>query len=182
MTDARTLARPYAKAIFELAREASTLDQWLETLTFLAELVVLPEMAPVVKNPLMPFAEKTDLVIKALASKDDNVKRAIALLVENERLYLAPAILDLFELYKAEFEHKLKVEIISAYALDEAQLQALAKALEKKLSREVTIETQVDKTILGGVIIKIGDKVIDGSGQGALVKLENYLKGSLVCN
>ena len=91
------------------------------------------------------------------------------------RLAALPAIAEQFELLKAQQEKRMDVNIVSAFALDDAQQEKLASALAKRLNREISITTQVDSTLLGGVILRAGDTVIDGSVRGRLSRLHEAL-------
>ena len=102
-------------------------------------------------------------------------KAVFGLARENGKLELLPEISALFNQRRAEVEGTVSAEVISAYELDDSQIEALAGALKNELKRDVVIETSVDSSIIGGVIIRAGDTVIDGSVAGKLKDLTSYL-------
>ncbi|MEJ2593348.1 MAG: F0F1 ATP synthase subunit delta [Candidatus Thiodiazotropha sp.] len=174
--DATTIARPYAEAVFAHADEAGKLDLWSEMLSFLAAVVVDPAVAPVIGNPLVERQSLSDLLLEIAGDRiDDEGGNLIRLLVRNGRLSLVPEIETLFEALKAEKERILSVHVTSAFALKPAQEKIIAEALKAKLGRDVTITSEKNAGLIGGVHIRAGDLVIDGSVRGKLQQLANEL-------
>jgi len=174
--EATTIARPYAAAIFDLAVEKNSLDLWSEMLDLLAAVVSDENMTNMIDSPKMGKDQLTELVIEIGGGRlNDEGQNLIRLLVENDRLVVLPEINSLFIEAKNKQEGTLEVMVASAFAIKPAQEELLAKALKKKLGREIKITTEEDSSLLGGVKITAGDMVIDGSVQGQLNKLANEL-------
>ena len=174
--DAITIARPYAEAVFARAEESGKLDQWSEMLEFLGMVVVDPAIAPVVGNPLIDGEALTDLLLDIGGERLDNEgSNLVRLLVENNRLAVLPEIGSLFEGLKAEKQRTLNVQVTTAFALEPEQEKTIAAALKAKLGRDVTISSEKDPDLIGGVHIRAGDLVIDGSVRGKLQQLANEL-------
>ncbi|MBV0933798.1 F0F1 ATP synthase subunit delta [Marinobacterium weihaiense] len=172
MAELNTVARPYTNAAFEYAREQGSLDQWSSLLSLAALAVQDGDMDRVLSNPALTAEQKAELVIAVCEKQIDAAgKNFISLLAENHRLALLPEIAAQFGVLKANLEKKVEVDLTTAYPLDEAQQAKLAQALSSKLGREVTLTSQVDKSILGGVVVRSDDLVIDGSVRARLAKL-----------
>ncbi|VAW86460.1 ATP synthase delta chain [hydrothermal vent metagenome] len=178
MADNSTLARPYARAIFDLAQGEKNLEKWSNVVGLLATIVSDVSMAAAISHPAIA-KEKLAAAVITIGSDvfDEKAQNLIKLLVENGRLNLVPAMAELYEGYRAEAESTVQAEVIVATKLDEAQQQQLATALKKRLGRDVEISCSIDKSLLGGAIIRAGDLVIDGSVSGQLNKLANALTG-----
>lgn len=176
MSELSTLARPYAEAVFKIAVESKSISDWSETLEFLSVVMQDKEMVAIVANPTVSQEQLTTLILDIC---QDQLKQQSAnfvkLLVQNERLILAPQISELFEVYKAEHEGYVDVELTSAYALTKDEQKKFATTLKKQLSKDVKITTSIDKSLIGGFIAKAGDKVIDGSVKGQLQQLAKKL-------
>lgn len=174
--DAITIARPYAEAIFAHAEASKKLDQWSEMLSLLAAVVADPAVAPIIGNPLVDRQALTDLLLeicgKRITKEGGNL---IRLLVQNGRLPLLPEMDSLFEALKAERLRTLNVHVTSAFALEAEQEKTIADILKAKLGRDVTISSEEDPELIGGVHIRAGDLVIDGTVRGKLQQLANEL-------
>ncbi|MBP0049807.1 F0F1 ATP synthase subunit delta [Marinobacterium sp. AK62] len=172
MAELNTVARPYTKAAFEYAREKGNLDQWSSLLSLAAQAAQDSELARVLSNPALSVEQKAELVIDICSKQIDEAgKNFICLLAENRRLALLPEIAAQFEILKANLEKKVDVDLTTAFAMDDAQQEKLAQALSSKLGREVKLTSQVDKSIIGGVVVRSDDLVIDGSVRARLAKL-----------
>jgi len=164
MAELNTVARPYTKAAFEYAQEKGNLDQWSQMLSIAAMAVNDSQMTRVLGNPSLSAEQKADVVLSVFdAQADEAGRNFINLLAENGRLSLLPEISVQFEHLKANLEKKVDVDLTTAFPLDDAQQEKLAKALSTKLGREVKLTSQVDKSIIGGVVVRSDDLVIDGS-------------------
>lgn len=176
MAELTTLARPYAKAAFDAANSSKTLADWSEALTFAAQVAATQEMRQLLANPAMTEAGKVELLAECFEKPvSEAVKNFFILLSENRRLPLLPEIAALFEAYRAEQERTINVELSSPFEMTGEQQQKLAQALSKKLEREVSLATSLDKSLIGGVVIRAGDMVIDASVRGKLAKLADAL-------
>lgn len=169
MSQAITLARPYARALFLLAKEAGLLKSVSESLIFSAQASVVPELATLLGNPRVSDAQLLDLLSPVEAN--ETMQRFLTVLAENNRLALLPEVSELFEQLRAESERVLKANITSAVVLSDAELSKLTDALKKRFGREVEVQTSVDASLIGGSIIDTGDLVIDGSVRNKLARL-----------
>ncbi|BCD85586.1 ATP synthase subunit delta [Pseudomonas solani] len=177
MAELTTLARPYAKAAFEYAQAHQQLAAWSAMLGLAAAVSQDTTMQQVLKAPRLTSEEKANTFVEVVGEKfDASVSNFIHVLSENSRLVLLPEIAELFELYKAEQEKSIDVEVTSAFALNTEQQDKLAKVLSARLSREVRLHAAEDASLIGGVVIRAGDLVIDGSVRGKLAKLAEALK------
>ncbi|MDN3522848.1 F0F1 ATP synthase subunit delta [Halomonas ramblicola] len=176
MAELSTVARPYAKAAFEYARDHQTLDSWSEWLGKLAMVVSSREALKLLSSPRLDAERKVALVTElAEVELDEAARRFLDTLGEKGRLSALVAIDAQFETLRAEYEKRVDVTVVSAYKLTKAQQDKLARALKKRLNREISITTQVDAELLGGVILRAGDTVIDGSVRGRLARLSEAL-------
>ena len=175
MAELNTVARPYTKAVFEFARDAGTIDNWSTSLLDAAQVASDGVMKSILGNPALTSEQKADAVITVLADLDESGKNFIALLAENNRLALIPEISAQFEQLKANQQSNVEIDVTTAYELDEQQQQILTQALSAKLGRDVSITSTVDKSILGGLVIRTQDLVIDGSVRAKIAKLAEVL-------
>ncbi len=170
----KTLARPYAEAAFQLAQQRGRLAPWSEMLGLTAAVAADGRVVAAVGNPRVGRDELVELFTGLGGSKQDQDGiNFIRLLVENDRLVLLPDISELFDLLKADAEGTIEAEVVSAFEVSDAQAKSFAAALKKKFGREVTLLTRVDKSLLGGIVIRAGDVVIDGSVRGRLQDLSS---------
>ncbi|MEN8129129.1 MAG: F0F1 ATP synthase subunit delta [Pseudomonadota bacterium] len=172
MSELITAARPYARAVFELAREQNRYADWSEMLKFMAAVAQDPSMRAALESPVLASAQSAELFISVCTDNiDESGRNFIKLLAENRRLVLLPDIAAQYEQYRADAEGKIEAEVVSARKITQQQSNNIATALKARLGREVTITTRTDSTLLGGAIIRAGDLVIDGSIRGKLNKL-----------
>jgi F-type H+-transporting ATPase subunit delta len=172
MAELSTLARPYAKAAFEYAREHNTLDQWLGQLATAAAVVQDERLESVLDNPSLTAERQAQTVADVCGDAlGEEARNFISILAANKRLPLLPEIHQQFARFKAGLEKSVDVEVVSAFDLADAARDKLADALSHKLQREVKVSTTTDRDLLGGVLIRAGDMVIDGSVRGRLNKL-----------
>ena len=177
MADKNTLARPYAKAAFEYALSEGKLADWSAMLNFVAQAATDSQVVELLKAPALSSKAKAELILEICQAKlDDQGKNFIALLSEQGRLPLIPVIAEIYEEFKAEQEKSVEAEVRTAFELSQEQQQVLIAALKKRLNREVSLKVVLDKRLIGGVIIRTGDLVIDGSLRGKLAKLAESLK------
>jgi F-type H+-transporting ATPase subunit delta len=172
MAERITTARPYAKAIFALARQTNTLAPVAATLTRAAEVVSDPRVHALLGSPHVTPAQLAELVTGVTgAGLDEHGRNFVSLLAQNRRLGFLPEIAALFEQMKADVENAVDVEVIAASPLTADQESRYATAFQKKLGRVVRLHTRVDGSLLGGAVLKAGDLVIDGSIKGRLERL-----------
>ena len=172
MAELSTLARPYAKAAFEYALEAGDLQSWSESLETASTVAQQPSVIKLLSSPSTTFAEQARALMEICGeSLSDAGKNFICILSENRRLMLLPQIAHQFGIMKANQEKAIEVEVVSAQPLDKGQQNKLAEALSEKLEKKVNMQVSLDKSLLGGAVIRAGDTVIDGSIRGRLTKL-----------
>jgi F-type H+-transporting ATPase subunit delta len=177
MAEPSTVARPYAEAAFRLASGANALAKWSAMIGALAQVAEDKRVQAAIADPAHSEAQAAGVFISILAGKlDGQAENFVRVLAENNRLELLPEIHLQFEVLKNEREGVLEAQVYSAFELTEAQVADLAQRLEKRTSRKVRTKVEVDQSLIGGVKIVIGDKVIDGSARGQLAALENALK------
>lgn len=176
MAERITTARPYAKAIFALARQNNSLAATADALVTGAQVVADPRVHALLGSPHVTPAQLAELVSGVVGSKlDEHGRNFIALLAQNRRLGFLPEIAALFAQMKAEVENAVDVEVTSATALTPDQETRYAAALQKKLGRSVRLRTKIDQGLLGGAVLRAGDLVIDGSIKGRLDRLATEL-------
>jgi len=172
MAELSTLARPYAKAAFEYAMEAGDLQGWSDSLGTVSSVAKQSSVDQLLSSPSSTASEQaaalTGICGESMSSAGKNF---ICILSENRRLKLLPQIAHQFEIMKANQEKAIEVDVASAQPLDEEQQEKLTEALSKKLERKVNMQVSLDKSLLGGAVIRAGDTVIDGSIRGRLTKL-----------
>ncbi len=178
MSSRTTLARPYAKAAFELARQDSALAAWDEMLVLVAGLVAEPALSELLASPLVSGAQAAEVISEAAAEGlDMPFKGFLGVLADNGRLPLLPEIARLYRQHRLQAETRLQVRVVSAQALDAEQADRLREALARRFQREIELEPVIDASVLGGAVVYAGDQVIDGSLRGRLQKLRNRMHG-----
>jgi len=176
MAEPATLARPYARAAFDLAWEEKKLGEWSALLSGLADAVRDPRVSQWIGHPAIGRGQLADVLIAAYGTQlSEHAKNLLKLLAEYHRLKLVPAIAEQFELLKAEAEKKVDVEVTSAVPVDAAQQKALADAIRKRVARDVDIEWKTDPELLAGARVRAGDLVIDHTLVGDLEQLRTAL-------
>lgn len=172
MAERITTARPYAKAIFALARKGNSLANMSDGLQRAATVVADPAVHELLGNPRVTPAQLAALVTDVAGpALGDDGRNFVSLLAQNRRLGFLPEIAALFEQMKAEVENAVDVEVVAATQLTPDQESRYAAALQKKLGRQVRLHTRIDDSLLGGAVLKAGDLVIDGSLKGRLERL-----------
>ena len=176
MTNLSSIARPYALAAFEYAREKQQLPAWKAFLEAASYAAREPAVVKLLTNPEIISSKLYDLFQDVLASMLDNERKNFLLLLAQSKRFMAlPAISDLFNAHYAALEKTSNVRVITAIAIQDEFQQKLIQALSKRIQREVTLHCEVDPAILGGAIIHMGDNVIDGSVRGSLSRLRESL-------
>ena len=177
MAEPRTVARPYAEAAFRLAEDAGTLGKWSEMLAALAQVAQDARVRAAIADPNLSDAKAAGLFISILAGRlSGDAENFVRVLAENGRLELLAPIHEQFEALKNEREGVLEAEVHSAFELSEAQVAELVQRLEKKTGRKVRAKVEIQKDLIAGVRIVLGDKVIDGSARAQLGALETALR------
>ncbi len=178
MAENSTLARPYAQAAFEIAQSEKNLSGWSEMLRAIAGVVADPRMQALLGSPRISKEQLVSIVTEVCGDAlNDKSRNFVKLLVDNGRLVVMAEICAAFESFRAETEATLTAQVVTAFQLNGAQQKEIAAALKRRTGREVTLETSVDASLIGGVVIRAGDLVIDGSVSGQLEKLGSALTG-----
>jgi F-type H+-transporting ATPase subunit delta len=176
MAETKTVARPYAEAVFQLAQQTDELSRWSERLALLAGVAVDDDIAQLAKDPRVPRERLAGLLLTICGDRlGPNGENLVRVLAENRRVPLLPQIHALFETLSAEAEGRVEATVISAFALDTTQKQNIEQTLKRKFGREVNLTAEVDKDLIGGIVIRAGDLVIDGSARGRLRALASKL-------
>lgn len=176
MAEAITIARPYASAVFAIAKEKDELKGWSDLLAVLAQCVADPNMQSIITSPAVSDEQVVTLLADICGELlSDDARKFLALLAESNRLQLLTYMAVIFEELRAEAEHTMTAEVTSAMALTPEQESTIAAALKKRTGRDVTLVTSIDNSLLGGAIIRAGDLIIDGSALGKLNRLANAI-------
>ena len=187
MSQAFTLARPYARAAYAIARDAGATQSWSDALAFSAQAAADPRVRSLLGHPQLDRGDAVALLSPPAAnagaadlfgsesSGSDLFGNFLALLADNRRLQLLPDIAALFEALRAEAERIVKARITSATTLPAAEIESIKTALKRRFGREVELETAIDESLIGGAVIAAGDVVIDGSLKGKLSRLQSAL-------
>lgn len=176
MSNLATLARPYAKAAFDLAQSSNALGEWQRMLDLASEMVSEPAMAELLGSPHVSSAEVVGIMLDTAGdAMNDRFGDFLKVLSDNDRLVLLPELTELFAEQRREAEKRLSVTVVSAIELDQSQADRLSDALSRRFDREVELVNEVDASVIGGAIVYAGDQVIDGSLRGRLEKLSNSL-------
>ncbi|WP_153117816.1 F0F1 ATP synthase subunit delta [Rhodocyclus tenuis] len=177
MAELVTIARPYAEAVFRLAREGKALTAWSERLSLLAAISADEQVRSRLDDPELSATQKAALISSlAGAPSGGDETNLISVLAENGRLVLLPEIATLFAALKGAEEGVKEATIHSAFPLDDAQLATLLGDLEARFSSRLKAEVVVDQSLIGGVKIVVGDQVLDASVRGKLEALGSALK------
>ena len=172
MSQAITTARPYAQAAFDEAHKQGDLLGWSAMLHTAAAVVAHGDMQVLIRNPRVDATQLSGLVLEVCGGKvAATAQNFIKLLAESQRLVVLPEILALFEVLRAEAEKSVDVVVTSAMDLSDAQKQKITAALKIKMGREIKLSCATDSALLGGIVIRAGDKVIDGSARTRLSEL-----------
>jgi len=177
MAEPSTIARPYAEAAFRLADDGGKLAEWSSGLAMLAQVAENDRVRAAMADPNLSAPKVAGLFLSILAGKlSGDAENFVRVMAENRRLGLLAEVRAQFEALKDEREGVIEADVSTAFELSEAELEGLVSALEKRTGRKVRAKVHVDKTLIGGVRIVMGDKVIDGSARAQLGALESALK------
>lgn len=184
MAEKVTIARPYAKAAFEFAREHGVLARWSDFLANASAVVADDRVAKLLLSPRVMPADLVGVIAGVCGSSsgespgeslDEPMSNFLETLAHNRRLGLLPHVAAIFETLRADVENIADVQVASAMALDDAQRARLRDALAKRLKREIRLHVDVDPSLIGGAIVRCGDFVIDGSLKARLQRLATEL-------
>ena len=177
MAELATIARPYAEAAFEVARDAQALPAWSEMLRLAATIVADPRVATALDNPRLDAGAKESLLLSIGGERfTGEARNFLRVLVEAERVALLPQIAAMFEKLKDDAEATAKATIESAFELTAAQVAELRGALEKRFGRKMETTVKITPSLIGGARVTVGDAVLDGSVQAKLDAMRAQLR------
>jgi F-type H+-transporting ATPase subunit delta len=177
MAELITIARPYAEAAFELARDGKALPVWSEMLRFASQIVADPRVAGALDNPRLSAGDKEALLLSIAGERvTGDGRNFLRVLIEADRVKLLPEIRTIFDTLKDESENVARATIETAFPLSDAQLRELTAALEKRFGKKVEATVVENPALIGGARVTVGDAVIDGSVQARLTAMSNQLR------
>jgi F-type H+-transporting ATPase subunit delta len=175
-----SVARRYAKALFALAQQESTLEQTAEQLQRMAALTDDPAIGPTLRSPLLSTERRRQLA-QTLArdlSLSDLLTRFVGVLADQQRLNQLPAMAEYFQLLLDQEFGRVRITMRSARPLDGQQQEQIAGAFARLTGKQVLPAVAVDSELLGGVVVEVGSKVYDGSVRTQLERLAKELGGT----
>jgi F-type H+-transporting ATPase subunit delta len=172
-------ARRYAQAVFEIAQAEGREDEWDEELAFLAEFFGDPEAQSWLSNPSVPATDKDALIQRAMESNSEEVRNLARLLVNRGRPGIAGAILQAYRSRLDEARGIIHAIVTTAVPVSDSDLAAIHEKLTDMTGQQVKMETSIDPSIIGGIVVRIGDKLIDGSTRSRLLQLKRRLAGAV---
>jgi F-type H+-transporting ATPase subunit delta len=176
MSSLETLARPYAKAAFELAQQEQALARWDEMLVLAGDIAADETMQGLLESPHISSEKVVGIITDAAGEAfDDRFRDFLSVLGSSGRLPLLPEVSGLFRQLREEAEKRLSVKVVSAVPLSADQSESLRNALARRMACEIMLENEIDKSVIGGAVVYAGDQVIDGSLRGKLEKLSASL-------
>ena len=176
MSDMTPVARPYARAAFELAQSRDALQSWDDELALLAAIADDGRVRSILADPRVERGAKAQLILDIAEGRiGAEVRNFARLLAEQGRLGALPAVRDQFAALKAETEKKVVAQVVSYRKVTQAQEKQILDGLRQRLGCEVELDCSVDESLLGGVVIRAGDLVIDGSVRGKLNRMAAHL-------
>jgi F-type H+-transporting ATPase subunit delta len=176
MSEQISLARPYAKAIFELARDAGEYSQWSDQLELLAMIAQDAAMIEVINNPEVSEQQLAELIIDVGGDQlSEQGRNLVKLLAHNDRLMVVADINQQFLVLRDNAEQVIEAQLITAAEVDDAQKQNIETALSNRLGKKIKLEASVDESLIGGAIVRAGDWVVDGSVKAQLQDLVSVI-------
>lgn len=176
MAELITVARPYAEAVFRLAKETNSLSAWSEALAVLAAAGSDPLAVEFAANPKFSASQVQTLLTELLGARSNpHVSNFVAVVLEGRRFSLLPAIAQAFEHLKAAEEGSVQAHIESAFPLDAAQVAEIQALLAQRVGKKVETTVSIEPELIGGVRMIVGDDIIDASVRGKLAALQARL-------
>lgn len=176
MSTLATLARPYAKAAFELAQSQQALAGWGDMLSLASEMATEESMAGLLESPHVSNDRVVSIMADAAGDAfDKRFHDFLSVLASNGRLPLLPQVTSLYQQFREAAEKRLSVKVVSAVPLDESQAERMREALARRFECEIHLDNEIDAGVIGGAVVYAGDQVIDGSLRGRLQKLSASL-------
>lgn len=174
MAELATLARPYAEAVFDMAKETDDFALWSETLSFLTSVLENSMVNAVIAHPRIDKGTVRRILLDICESQMTDIGvNLVKVLMDNDKLSIIPHIAFQYERLRSEYQGYVEVEIASAYPVTPIQQQQTEAALQRRLGKGIVIKITIDNQLIGGWLIRIGDQVIDLSIRGRLQQLAN---------
>jgi F-type H+-transporting ATPase subunit delta len=174
------LAARYAAALFDLADEKKQLDQVAADLGSLKTAIAdSSDLRRLIRSPVLSRADQSRALAAVLekAGSADLVRRFVGLVAQNRRLFVLPDMIDAYLSQLAERRGEVTAEVVSARPLSDAQRDAVAQALRKAVGGKVAVDSRVDPTLIGGLVVKVGSRLIDSSLRTKLQRIQHAMKG-----
>ncbi|MDX8380336.1 MAG: F0F1 ATP synthase subunit delta [Gallionella sp.] len=171
MSEANTIARPYVQAAFDVAQKQGDLTGWSAVMQTLTELMANEDVKAVASSPRVKRDQVDALMLQLVGDINNEQRNFVRVLAQNGRLTVIAEIAAMYEALRAEAEKTSQVTVNSAFELNDAQQQKIVAALKVRLGCDIKLSYNVDQTLLGGIVIRMGDKVIDGSANTRLAEL-----------
>jgi len=176
MAERTTIARPYADAAFQIARDENALAHWSEMMRLARGVGDDPRMADALTSPRLDASEKASLFLGVAGDRfSDPMRNFVRILIEADRIELLPEIAALFETMRNDAEGVARATIESALPLSDAQVAEITAALAKRFGKRIEASTTINPALIGGARIAVGDSVIDGSVRGKLEQMKHSL-------
>jgi F-type H+-transporting ATPase subunit delta len=177
MAETRTIARPYAEAVFKSAKTSGSLPVWSEMLQLLAAIAMDEQIKVLIGNPKVPPKRLGELLLGICGDKlTDEGRNFVLLLAENGRIEVLPEVSEMFEQLKTRHDGVLDAKVTSAFAMSDAQLKDLVADLEARFKRKIEAKVSIDPELIGGVKVEVGDEVLDASVRAKLEAMAVALK------
>ena len=175
MAEIGTIARPYAQAAFDVAKNEGALAAWAGFLAAAANLAGNEEVRQLAQNPKIAKSQLLSLFEEVAKPTSESHKNFLRTMVEQSRIDALPAVYDTFLVHKNAFEGSADARIVSAFAMTDEQAQELVGALEKKLGKKLKPEISIDASLIGGFCVTVGDEVLDMSVRAKLARMQSAL-------
>ncbi|MCO5222409.1 MAG: F0F1 ATP synthase subunit delta [Thermomicrobiales bacterium] len=172
---ASTVARRYAQAVFEIARDSQSFDAWESDLSILNAVMSDPVTRSFLESPKTSEADKQALLDKAMETSQPDAQRLTRLLQERRRLATVPEIYEQYQALVLKEKGIVMADVTTAVSLDDAAESMIKKQLSELVGRDVEVRSSVDPAIIGGMVARIGDNLIDGSVSSQLRRLHERL-------
>ncbi len=175
------IAGRYAAALYELADEGKALDPVASDLSALKALIAeSPDLAKLVRSPLIDRNDKAAAMNSVLlqAGAHDLTRRFIGVVARNNRLFAVPGMIDAFLVKLAERRGEITAQVASARPLTENQLASITETLRAALGGSIAVESRVEPSLIGGLVVRVGSRMIDASLKSKLQRLQVAMKGA----
>jgi F-type H+-transporting ATPase subunit delta len=173
----RFYARRYAQAVFSIARERKELDRWQSDLEKVAALSGDATVTALLENPKVPFESKAKILSEHLGDINPLVLNLVYLLVTKGRLGMLGYIADEYRLLLDSYQGIERAEVTTAVALGDKEVAELEERLGTMVGKKVVVEARVDKSLIGGIVARVGGKLLDGSTISKLMAMREVLAG-----